>query len=620
MDLVQDHQDAAFKPLKQHPPKITLRHGAEGVVYISSDYPLGEMERSVVHLLEARAAKHPERRFIAERDATGEWTFITYGEADRAASSVASALLARGMDPTTPLMILSGNSIAHAVMALGAMKAGVPVAPVSVPYSLMSSDYAKLRHVAGLCKPRMVFADQGPLFAKAIAALDIDGLEVVTCTGPADGIATLSYDEIIATPLSPDVAKTMATIGHETVAKYLFTSGSTGMPKGALQTHGMMMSLLAAQEALSTESADEDDIPESLEWMPWNHISAGNIGFNRNLDAGGTVYLDAGKPVPGLFDQTIRNLADVSPRVFGSAPVAFAMLADAMERDPALRANFFRKLEYMAYGGATLSSDLYDRMQKLAVMETGHRIPLTTMYGATETQGITVVHWVTERVGLIGLPLPGITLKLVPNGTKHEVRVKGPTVTPGYLNDPKKTAEAFDEEGYYCLGDAARFLDPDHPEVGLVFDGRVTEDFKLSSGTWVSTGTLRADVVAACSPALQDAVICGLDKPYVALLAWPNLAGMRSLAGLPDEASPQEVISHPKVEVHLRAALAAHNKSGGGSSGRVARLHLMLEPPSIDGHEMTDKGYVNQRATLERRAHLVERLYADPAPEDVMVL
>lgn len=517
-------------------------------------------------------------------------------------------------------MILSGNSITHAVMALGAMKAGVPVAPVSVPYSLMSSDFAKLRHVAGLCKPRVIFADQGSLYAKAIAALDLKDIEVVTCTGLSDDVATLSYDEIIATPASTAVAKTMATIGHDTVAKYLFTSGSTGMPKGALQTHGMMMALLAAQKALNTEPADEDDIPESLEWMPWNHISAGNIGFNRNLDAGGTVYLDAGKPVPGLFDQTIRNLADVSPRVFGSAPVAFAMLADAMERDPALRANFFRKLEYMAYGGATLSSDLYDRMQKLAVMETGHRIPLTTMYGATETQGITVVHWVTERVGLIGLPLPGITLKLVPNGTKHEVRVKGPTVTPGYLNDAKKTAEAFDEEGYYCLGDAARFLDPAHPEVGLVFDGRVTEDFKLSSGTWVSTGTLRADVVAACSPAIQDAVVCGLDKPYVALLAWPNTAGMKSLAGLPDDTAPQDVMSHPKVEAHLRAALAAHNKSGGGSSGRVARIHLMIEPPSIDGHEMTDKGYVNQRATLERRAALVEQLYAEPAPEDVMVL
>ena len=412
----------------------------------------------------------------------------------------------------------------------------------------------------------------------------------------------------------------MEKIGHDTVAKYLFTSGSTGMPKGVIQTHRMMMAQIAAGEALRTEEPDPSEIPQSLEWMPWNHISAGNISFNGNMSSGGTVYLDAGKPIPGMFEQTIANLREVSPRVFGSAPVAFAMLADAMERDPALRASFFKNLEYMGYGGATLSSDIYDRMQALAVAETGMRIPLTTMYGATETQGITVVHWVTERVGLVGLPVPGITLKLVPNGAKLEVRVKGPTVTPGYLNDPKKTAEAFDEEGFYSLGDAAKFLDENKPELGLVFDGRVTEDFKLSSGTWVSTGTLRADAVAACTPLVQDAVVCGLDKPYIALLAWPNIAGARKVAGLPDDADPQSVISHPKVVEHLRAALQKHNKAGGGSSTRIARIHLMLEPPSIDGHEITDKGYVNQAATAARRAHLVERLYQDPAPEDVIVV
>jgi len=388
-----------------------------------------------------------------------------------------------------------------------------------------------------------------------------------------------------------------------------------------VQTHRMMMAQIAAQEALRTEEPDPDDIPQSLEWMPWNHISAGNISFNGNLANGGTVHLDAGKPVPGLFEQTIANLREVSPRVFGSAPVAFGMLADAMERDPELRASFFRNLEYMAYGGATLSSDLYDRMQRLAIAETGHRIPLTTMYGATETQGITVVHWITERVGLIGLPLPGMELKLVPSGAKMEVRVRGPMVTPGYHGDEEKTAKAFDEEGFYSLGDAAKFLDEDDPHLGFVFDGRVTEDFKLSTGTWVSTGTLRADVVAAMSPMVQDAVVCGLDKPYIALLAWPNIAGMKAAAGLPEDMAPEDVIAHPKVIEHLLNALEMHNKSGGGSSTRIARLHLMLEPPSIDGHEITDKGYVNQSATASRRAHLVEKLFeADPADDVIVVV
>ncbi len=618
MSLAEDTgAPAPFKPLKQKPPKITVKRADDGTFYISSDYPLPAMKRSVPHILEERAALHPDRNFIAERDAAGEWRYITYGEANAKADAVASALLARGLDQSAPLMILSSNSIAHAVMALGAMKAGVPVAPVSVPYSLMSSDFSKLRHVVALTKPKMIFADHGDLYAKALAAV-AEGAEIVTQTGSVAGAT--SYDDLLKTNTSPDVRASMEKIGHDTVAKYLFTSGSTGMPKGVIQTHRMMMAQIAAAEALRSEEPDPAEIPQSLEWMPWNHISAGNIGFNGNMNAGGTVYLDAGKPIPGMFDQTIRNLREVSPRVFGSAPVAFAMLADAMERDAELRASFFRNLEYMGYGGATLSSDIYDRMQALAVAETGYRIPLTTMYGATETQGITVVHWVTERVGLVGLPVPGITLKLVPNGAKLEVRVKGPTVTPGYVNDPKKTAEAFDDEGFYSLGDAAKFLDEARPELGLVFDGRVTEDFKLSSGTWVSTGTLRADAVAACTPLVQDAVVCGLDKPYIALLAWPNIAAARKIAGLPDDAAPQDAISHPKVAEYLRAALGKHNKAGGGSSTRIARIHLMLEPASIDGHENAAKGYVNQAATAARRAHLVERLYQEPAPEDVIVV
>lgn len=620
MNLTVDKTLPPFKLLKQKPPKITVTRKDDGTVYIASDHPLGELKRSTVHLLEEKAALHPERNFIGERDASGAWNYITYGEANRAASAVASALLARGLNQDTPLVILSGNSIPHAVMTLGALKAGVPVAPVSVPYSLMSSDYSKLRHVIALTQPKMIFVDKAAVFAKAIQALDLKGVEVVAVEGEVPGIPTLAYADLIQTPISADVARVMDAITHDTVAKYLFTSGSTGMPKGVLQTHRMIMAVVAAQQALRTEESDPDDVPESLEWMPWNHISAGNIGFNGNLNAGGTIHLDNGKPIPALFGETIRNLREISPRVFGSAPVAFAMLADAMEKDVELRGSFFRKLEMMGYGGATLSSDLYDRMQALAIAETGHRIPLTTMYGATETQGVTVVHWITERVGLIGLPLPGITLKLVPNGTKLEVRVKGPTVTPGYLNDPKKTQEAFDEEGYYSLGDAARFLDPDRPEEGLVFDGRVTEDFKLSSGTWVSTGTLRADVVAACSPLLQDAVVCGLDKPYIALLAWPNIAAARQIAGLADDATADEIVAHPKVVEFVKDRLTRHNKAGGGSSSRIGRIILMTEPPSIDGHEMTDKGYVNQRATMERRAHLVERLYEENPPADVIVV
>ena len=605
-----------FKALPQKPASIDVTRKPNGTVYVASRYPLGQMHRSIAHLLEQKAAAHPERNFIAERTPgpggkTGDWRFITYGEANAKASAVAQALLERGLGPDTPLMVISGNSIVHAVMMLGAMKARVPVAPVSVAYSLMSGDHSKLRHVFETTKPKMIFAEQGPLYARALAALPLDGVEVVTVM-PIPDVPTTSFEDLIRVNVGPQVAASMEKIDHSTVAKYLFTSGSTGMPKGVLQTHGMMCAVIAATEALREDVADPNEIPQSLEWMPWNHISAGNIGFNGNLNAGGTVYLDAGKPLPGMFEETIRNLREIAPLVFGSAPIAFGWLAEAMERDEALRDKFFSKMRYVGYGGATLSQDIYERIQKLAIAATGMRIPLTTMYGATETQGVTVVHWLTEKVGLIGLPLPGITLKLVPNGTKLEVRVKGPTVTPGYLKRPDLTKAAFDEEGFYGLGDAAKFVDENDPEKGLVFDGRVTEDFKLDSGTWVSVGTLRAQAIAAASPLIQDCVVCGHDKPYVALLAWPNIAAAKEISG--KASTPQEIAACPNIKAYLRKQLAQHNASAGGSSGRIKRVILMLEPPSVDGHEITDKGYINQRATLDRRKSLVDQLF-EAAPQ-----
>jgi feruloyl-CoA synthase len=600
-----------FKPLPMKAPDLDVVRKPDGTVYLSSRHPLGEMHRSTVHLFEQRAAEHPDRKFMAERvplpgGGTGDWRFITYGEMNARANAIAQAMLTRGLGPDTPLMVLSGNSIAHASMMLGAMKARVPVAPVSVAYSIMSGDHGKLRHVFQTTKPKMIFAEQGPIYARALAALDLDGVEVVSVM-PVPDRATTPYEDLLKTNVSPAVAESMEKIDHDTVAKFLFTSGSTGMPKGVIQTHRMMCAVVAAQEALRVDTPDPNEIPESLEWMPWNHISAGNIGFNNAVNAGGTIYLDAGKPLPGMFEETIRNLRDIKPLGFGSAPIAFGWLADAMERDPSLRDHFFAKMKMVGYGGATLSQDIYERIQALSIAATGERIPLTTMYGATETQGITVVHWLTERVGLIGLPLPGITLKLVPNGTKLEVRVKGPTVTPGYHGREDLTKAAFDDEGYYSLGDAAKFMDENDPAQGLVFDGRVTEDFKLDSGTWVSVGTLRAHAVAAASPLVFDCAVCGQDKPFVALLAWPNMQAAIQFTG---KNSIDEVLADPKLRDAIRDKFAAHNKAQTGTSSRIRRVLLMAEPPSVDGHEITDKGYVNQRATLERRKALVDKLYA----------
>jgi len=605
-----------FKPLPQKGPDVSVERRADGTILLRSNHLPGEGPRSIAHLLKTRAGDHPDRPWMKQREpGHGPWRQVTYGEALRAAEGIAQWLLDRGLTAADSVMVLSANSIEHALVTLGCYTAGVPVAPISPAYSLISSDHAKLRHCAEVVRPQVVFAQSGTQFERAFQTLRETNPNLVFVTADGTGEGAIPLSELTGTAPTADVETARETLGHATVAKYLFTSGSTGMPKGVPQTFGMMAATIAGGEGLRSEEADPDVIPQSLEWMPWSHISAGNISFNAVLWGGGTVHLDDGKPIPGQFETTIKNLYEVSPVVFGSAPIAFGMLAEAMERDPVLRASFFKNLRYMGYGGATLSNDVNDRLQALAIAETGHRIPLTTMYGATETQGVTVTHWATEQVGLVGLPVPGVTIKLVPNGSKLEVRVKGPTVTSGYHADPEKTAAAFDEEGFYKLGDAARFVDDIDPSKGLVFDGRVTEDFKLDSGTWVSVGTLRPDLMSACTPYVMDGVIAGQDKPFITALFWPSMAGMQTLAADPAPGSPLD-----KLAAILRERIAAFNATAGGSSRRVGRFVIMTEPPSIDAGEITDKGYVNQRATLERRDALVQGLYSNPPGQGVIVI
>ncbi|WP_447755274.1 AMP-binding protein [Sphingopyxis fribergensis] len=597
----------AFKPLGMVPPAIDVDRRDDGTILMRSRYAPAEAPQSIPHLLRDRAQAYPDRAFLKERKG-GEWGALTYGVALRRSENIAQALIDRGLGAGDSVLILSGNSTEQALLILGCMTAGVAAVPVSASYSLAASDHARLLHCASVAAPAIVFAQDFAPFAGAIEALRRahPAIETVTVDG-GEGLVALSA--MWNGEAGPEVAARRDTLGPQTIAKILFTSGSTGMPKGVPQTQGMMAAVLAGTGGLRSEAdgaRDPDELLELLDWMPWSHISAGNINFNGVINEAGTLYLDGGRPVPGLFEQTIRNLYDVSPIHFASAPIAFGMLADALERDADLRRSFFRKLRYLAYGGATLSDDLFDRLQALSIDETGERVPIITMYGSTETQGITMTHWATERVGMIGLPLPGMTLKLVPNGAKLEVRVKGPTVMPGYLGDPAKTAAAFDEEGYYCLGDAVRFLDADAPEQGLVFDGRVAEDFKLDSGTWVSVGTLRPDIVAACSPYVQDAVIAGQDRGFATAILWPTAAARAEFG------------EDGALGAALAARLAAHNRDAGGSSRRVRRILVACEPLSIEHGEITDKGYVNQRAVIDRRGDLVARLYAEPSGPDVL--
>lgn len=601
-----------FKRLPQKGPDISVEHRPDGTILISSNHAMGTPPRSIPHLMAEKAALHPDRPWLMQRAPNhGPWQGVTYAQGKAAADSVAQWLLDRGLGANDAVMCISGNSVAHGILMLGCFTAGKPIAPLSPAYSLISTDHAKLKHCFNTVRPRIVFAENAAQFERAFATLrSLDpSLTFVTMDGSA---GTIPFSDLTGTPATPAVDEAREALTHETVGKYLFTSGSTGMPKGVPQHQGMFVNLIAASEGLR-DDPDPVDHPIMLDWMPWNHISAGTIHFNANIAAGGTLYIDEGKPVPGMFETTIKNLREISPMSFGSAPVAFAMLADAMERDSTLRQAFFRNLRGMGYGGATLSDDLYDRMQALAIAETGERMPFTTMYGATETLGVTVVHWASERVGLIGLPLPGSTLKLVPNGAKLEVRVKGPTVTRGYHNDPEKTAAAFDEEGFYMLGDAAKFIDPERPELGLVFDGRVTEDFKLSTGTWVSVGTLRPDICAACSPYLQDVVIAGQDQPFIAILAWPSQAALQTLAEASPGADPI-----PTLEGLVKEKLEAFNATAGGSSRRIRRFAILRTPPSIDAGEITDKGYVNQRATLTARDDVVKALFTEELSDGVI--
>jgi feruloyl-CoA synthase len=461
---------------------------------------------------------------------------------------------------------------------------------------------------------------EGALFTKALHALDLKDVQVIHVANPADGIASIAFDDMVVTPVTDQVAQSIAQITPDTVAKFLFTSGSTGMPKAVINTQRMMCANAAMMMQVRPRNAN-GPLPVQLDWMPWNHTMGGNAAFNPLLIEGGTLYIDDGRPVPGQIEETLRNLREISPTYYANVPAGYAALASAMEKDDALCRSFFKDMQLMAYGGARLPDDLYERMQALAVRATGHRLVFYTGWGSTETAPTsTGTYWDTERVGLIGLPFPGVELKMLPIGDKYELRLRGVNVMPGYYGQPDLTEKAFDEEGFYKIGDAGVFVDPNDPVKGIIFAGRVAEDFKLMTGTFVHVGTVRTDAIAAATPVIQDALVAGQDRAYIGLLAWPNLNACRVLIGDAD-ATFEDVVKHPAVLAALKAGLEKYNREvEGASSMRIARVMLMTEPPSIDGNELTDKGYINQRAGLDRRADLVERLYAEHPDKDVMVL
>ena len=598
--------------------KLEVERRADGSILLRNPHPLRAIPSNPIEPIRKWAAEAPDRIWLGKRkpvkEGFGDWDLLTYAESSAKVNAIAQALLDRGLDESKPVMILSGNSIEHALMTYGAILAGVPAAPVSPSYSTMSSDFEKLRYVFDLVEPKLIFMQEGAPFERALKALDLDGVELVT----VDGSFGTPFASLTQTTPGNDVEESYARLNFDMVAKYLFTSGSTGMPKAVITTQRMMCVNSVMPRSVTVEEEDEEP-SVLLNWLPWNHCFGGNAILNNLLVGGGTLYIDGGRPVPGGFAETVQNLREIAPTAYSNVPAAYTMLADELEADEALAKNFFSRLRTLAYGGAALSQDLYDRIQKVAVRAVGERIVFSSGYGATETAPtICNVHWPTGRMGLLGLPLPGVELKLAPVGQKMEVRVRGDCITPGYHKNPEKTAEAYDEEGFYRLGDGARFLDDERPEEGLVFDGRVAEDFKLSTGTWVSAGKLRVDVVAGSNGVLSDALVTGLDRSWIGILGFPNIPACRNIAGDPSLAV-EDLVRHPAVLERLAEGLRAHNKDNPGSSTRVVRALLMTEPPSVDAGELTDKGYINQSVALGRRAALVEKLYADPPGNDVVV-
>ena len=592
-------------------PRTLAEHRADGTVLLRSPEPLREGARCVGDWLEQWARQAPDRVFLAERgSATAPWTRVSYAQALRQVRAVASWIMAQGLSAERPLAILSDNSIDHALLALAAQHVGVLSAAISPAYSLMSRDFDKLRSMIALLEPGAIYVSARGPFAAALAAI-APLHEASIISGNPDDAGTLAFAAIANTPVTPDVDEAFARVAPDTIAKFLFTSGSTGTPKAVINTQRMLTSSQQAKAQTWTFLERGEDLV-ILDWLPWSHTFGANHNFNLVLRNGGSLYIDGGKPAPGLFSTSLANLNSVMPTVYFNVPRGFDMLIAALRGDAELRRRFFTEVKFAFYAGAALPQNLWDALAQLSVDTVGRPLPMVSAWGSTETSPLaTDCHFLAERSGNIGVPIPGTELKLVTSGDKLEVRVRGPNVTPGYWKAPELTKQAFDEEGFYLIGDAVKLADAERPERGLFFDGRVAEDFKLNSGTWVNVGTLRVAGIAALAPLAQDIVVTGHGGDEVRFLVFPNIAACRAQAGLPETADVNVVLEHEKVRAAVAQGLAQLKRQSANSSGHATRALLLAEPPSVDGGEITDKGYINQRAVLTRRAHAVARLNDD---------
>jgi feruloyl-CoA synthase len=598
-------------------PRVAAEHRPDGSLVLRAHAALGAHQGTLGDMFARAVEIAPDRIFLAERDGPS-WRKMTYGEAWNRARGIAASLVAHGLDADRPLLVVADNGIDHALMMLGAMLAGVPMVPASSAYARADGPSPKLKAIAEQIRPGIIFVDTPVRFPAATAIARTFDARLVIGRGLAHEPGVLSIGELEATPWDARAMAAAEAVGPASVAKILFTSGSTGAPKGVVNTHRM---LVANQEMLhAVWPGLSRRPPVLLDWLPWSHTFGGNHNFNLVLRHAGTLHIDDGRPLPGAIGRTLENLRDVAPTAYFNVPRGYGMLAEALEHDAELARRFFADLDLLFYSGAALPQSLWDRIVRLARASRGDAVPLVTSWGMTETAPlVTAVHYRLDRAGNVGVPAPGVELKLAPVADKLEMRVRGPNVTPGYWRRPDLDGEVFDEEGFYRTGDAGRLADPERPEAGLVFDGRLAENFKLSSGTWVNVGALRVAAIASLAPLVDDVVVAGHDRDEIAIIAFANAASCRTLAAdLPAEAPLAEIVAHPSVRAALSAGLARHNAGADGGATRIGAALLTAEPPSADANEITDKGYINQRAVLAARAHLVERLYASPADPSVV--
>ena len=603
---------APVRPVRLGPRDVVVDRRPDGTIHLTSPHPLPPYPAKLTERLEHWAAAAPERIFLAQRDPAGGWRTVTYAQALDQVRRIGAALLTHDLSPQRPVAILSGNDIEHALLGLAAMYVGVPYAPISPAYALISQDFGKLRSIFDLLTPGLVFVADGAAYRRAIETVVPPGTAVVVARNPIAGCATTPFEALRAAPAAADAAH--AKVTPDTIAKFLFTSGSTGTPKAVINTQRMWCSNQAM--ILSQLAFFADDPPVIVDWSPWHHTAGGNHNFGFVLYNGGTFYIDEGKPAPGAIETTVQNLREVAPNWYFTVPKGYEALLPYFRTDEALRRTFFSRLKVLWFAGAALSQSVFDEMQELALATCGERIMFLTGLGSTESAPMAIARmWQSKDSTNMGVPVPGVELKLVPSGDKLEARLRGSNIMPGYWRQRDLTAQAFDEDGFYKLGDALKFEDSADPGQGLLFDGRIAEDFKLATGTWVNVGPLRARLLAQLEPYARDVVIAGGDRNEIGALIFPNLDACRRLA-----AGAADVTGDARVLDALRARLTAFARTSTGSSNRVCRAILLAEPPSLDTGEMTDKGSINQRAVLSRRADLVAELYAPQPSPRVLVI